>query len=177
MVKGYHRKKELTFKRFSHQWLTMYQSGFYYLWWFILTWSFTNGCEDNFFLHGYLDDICTWINLKVMKPNHILRKFCFCRDQPNGLRQSPRQWNMRFDDSILGHGFTRSEYSIFVYLKKYEENKYIYLLLYLDDILLASKNKPQIENLKKLLSSEFEMKDLKDAKRILGMEISCDRAR
>ncbi|KAH9801557.1 hypothetical protein KPL71_001080 [Citrus sinensis] len=52
----------------------------------------------------------------------------------------------------------------------------IYLLLYVDDMLIASKHKSEVEKLKNLLKSEFEMKDLGSAKRILGMEIFINRA-
>ena len=45
----------------------------------------------------------------------------------------------------------------------------------MDDILIASKSKSEVTSLKKILSSEFEMKDLGDAKKILGMEITRDR--
>lgn len=47
----------------------------------------------------------------------------------------------------------------------------IYLLLYVDDMLIAAKDKSEIAKLKARLSSEFEMKDLGAAKKILGMEI------
>lgn len=43
----------------------------------------------------------------------------------------------------------------------------IYLLLYVDDILIASVNKSEIVKLKEQLNSEFEMKDLGEDKRIL----------
>ena len=42
-------------------------------------------------------------------------------------------------------------------------------------MLIAAKSKVDIANLKRQLSSEFEMKDLGAAKKILGMEISRDR--
>ena len=42
-------------------------------------------------------------------------------------------------------------------------------------MLIASKNRDEIERLKKQLASEFEMKDLGDAQRILGMEIHRDK--
>ena len=53
----------------------------------------------------------------------------------------------------------------------------IYLLLYTDVMLVATKNKSDVARLKELLSSEFDMKDLGPAKKILGMEIYRDRAR
>ncbi|KAH9783016.1 hypothetical protein KPL71_009155 [Citrus sinensis] len=62
-----------------------------------------------------------------------------------------------------------------VYTKKLPDGAFIYLLLYVDDMLIPSKNRDEIERLKKQLASEFEMKDLGDAQRILGMEIRRDK--
>lgn len=83
-------------------------------------------------------------------------KVCLLKRSLYGLRQSPRQWNTRFDEFIVSHGFMRSEYEICVYFKEYKENSFVYLLLYVDDILLVSKSKAQVDGLKKILSSEFE---------------------
>ena len=52
----------------------------------------------------------------------------------------------------------------------------IYLLLYVDDMLIASKSRSAIDKLKKKdLSFKFEMKDPGEAKKVLGMEIERDR--
>ena len=45
---------------------------------------------------------------------------------------------------------------------------YEYLLSYVDDMLLASKDREVIENLKLLLNPEFVMKDLGQAKKDIG---------
>ena len=58
---------------------------------------------------------------------------------------------------------------------KLPTGEYIYLLLYVDDMLITSKSRSAIDTLKKDLSSEFEMKDLGEAKKVLGMEITRDR--
>jgi len=55
------------------------------------------------------------------------------------------------------------------------DGEYIYLLLYVDYMLIASKSRPTIDKLKKNLSFSFEMKDLGEAKKVLGMEIERDR--
>jgi len=73
-----------------------------------------------------------------------------------------------------GHGYTRSLYDPCVYFRKLPSSEYIYLLLYVDDMLIASKNRSSIDKLKVQLSYELEMKDLKEAKRILGMKIERD---
>ena len=94
-----------------------------------------------------------------------------------GLKQSPRQWNQRFDQFMLKNSYARSEFDSCVYFKELKDGECVYLLLYVDDILIASKNHIQIEELKMLLNSDFEMKDLGEAKKILGMEIHRDRAK
>jgi len=47
----------------------------------------------------------------------------------------------------------------------------IYLVLYLNDMLLVGNDKEIIQDLKTQLSSKFEMKDLGATNYILGMEI------
>ena len=58
---------------------------------------------------------------------------------------------------------------------KLRSEEYIYLLLYVDDMLIAFKSRSAIDKLKKYLSFEFEMKDLSEAKKVLGMENERDR--
>lgn len=48
-------------------------------------------------------------------------------------------------------------------------------MLYVDDMLIAAKNKHKVDSLKSKLSSEFDMKDLGVAKKIIGMKIQRDR--
>ena len=52
---------------------------------------------------------------------------------------------------------------------------FVYLLLYIDDMLITSKDKSLITNLKSQLSDEFQMKELSVIKKILGLEIHRDR--
>ena len=52
-----------------------------------------------------------------------------------------------------------------VYYNKLPRGEYIYLLLYVDDMLIASKSRSTIDKLKKDLSFEFEMKDLSEVRR------------
>ncbi|GJR93543.1 retrovirus-related pol polyprotein from transposon TNT 1-94 [Tanacetum coccineum] len=101
----------------------------------------------------------------------LLKKFLY------GLKQSPRQWYKRFDEYMLSNGFKRSSYESCVYYRSYALGEYIYLLLYIDDILIACKSKDKIGFTKSLLKKEFDMKELGEAKKILGMEIVRDRSR
>ena len=61
-------------------------------------------------------------------------------------------------------------------MKSLDDGSSIFLLLYVDDMLIAAKSMSEVNKLKTLLSREFDMKDLGTAKKILGMEIRRDRA-
>ena len=76
---------------------------------------------------------------------------------------------------MVGNGYSRSSYDSCVYFRKTHDGSFIYLLLYVDDMLIAAKIMSDIEELKKQLSGVFEMKDLGAAKKILGIEIERDR--
>ena len=76
---------------------------------------------------------------------------------------------------MMGQKYTRSKYDHCVYLCRLHNGSYIYLLLYVDDILIASRSQVEIDKMKAQLNKEFEMKDLGEAKKILDMEISRDR--
>ena len=58
-----------------------------------------------------------------------------------------------------------------MYYNKRPRGEYIYLLLYVDDMLIACKSRSTIDKLKEDLSFEFEIKDLDEEKKVLGMEI------
>ena len=58
---------------------------------------------------------------------------------------------------------------------KFKNGKYIFLVLYVDDILLASSDVNLLLETKKFLSSKFDIKDLDEASFVLGIEIHRDR--
>ena len=87
-----------------------------------------------------------------------------------GLKQAPRQWYKKFDSFMCKSGFHRSEKNYCCYLNKYSDS-YVFLLLYVDDILIAGSSMREINRLKASLSLVFEMKDLGATKQILGMRI------
>ena len=53
----------------------------------------------------------------------------------------------------------------------------IYLILYVDDMLIASSDRAEIGKLKRQLHEKFSMKELGDARHILGMRIERDRTK
>ncbi|KAL5768311.1 hypothetical protein ACOSQ2_015094 [Xanthoceras sorbifolium] len=127
------------------------------------------------FLHGELEE-----QIYMQQPQGFIVEgkedhVCLLKKSLYGLKQSPRQWYKRFDSFMIGNGYSRSNYDSCVYFRKTDDGSFVYLLLYVDDMLIAAKKLSDIDKLKKQLKNEFEMKDLGAAKKILGMEIKRNR--
>ena len=127
------------------------------------------------FLHGELEE-----DIYMAQPEEFVAQgkeqfVCKLKKSLYGLKQSPRQWYMRFDKFMLDIGYERSIKDQCVYVCALQGGGHIYLLLYVDDMLIASKDKEEVKHLKSRLAEEFDMKDLGPAKKILGMEIQRDR--
>jgi len=57
-----------------------------------------------------------------------------------GKKQSPRMWYQKFDTFIQGLGFTKRKADHYVYFKLIGDHV-IYLVLYVDDMLLVGNDK------------------------------------
>ena len=64
---------------------------------------------------------------------------CKLKKSLYGLKQSPKMWYQQFDTYILGLGFVRSRVDHCVYSKKFS-NHFIYVLLYVDGMLMVRNN-------------------------------------
>ena len=127
------------------------------------------------FLNGTLDE-----EIYMEQPEGFVVRgkedwVCRLKKSLHGLKQSPRQWNKRFDEFMKDQKFKQSSYDPCVYIKGTESSERIYLLIYVDDMLVVSKDSKKIQRLKESLNREFEMKDFGRASRILGMDILRDR--
>lgn len=93
-----------------------------------------------------------------------------------GLKQASRAWNERFHNFIVKLGFVRSENDQCLYLQGTGKNKII-IVLYVDDILLASSSLKALETVKRSFSGEFEMKDVGEVNQFLGLTVERDLAK
>ena len=68
-------------------------------------------------------------------------------------------------------GFTQSkaDYSLFT---RQTDQFFLIILVYVDDVLVASNNKDEIAQFKLLLDQKFKLKDLGDLKYFLGLEMA-----
>ena len=129
------------------------------------------------FLHGHLEERIYMEQQPDFRDPGSEGKVCLLQKSLYGLKQSPRQWYKRFDSYVRSIGLFRCEFDPCVYVQSLEDGSRVFLLLYVDDMLIACKSRKVVQDLKASLSREFEMKDLGPARKILGMEIFRDRAR
>ena len=91
-----------------------------------------------------------------------------------GLKQASRTWNIRFDQAITLYGFEKSPNEPYVY-KRIQGTKVVFLVLYIDDILLIRNDIKVLSSVKGWLQKQFDMKDFGEANYILGIKLLRDR--
>lgn len=117
-----------------------------------------------------------WLNLKGMwpkKPGHV----CLLKKSFYGLKKSPIHWYLRFDEFIITHEYVRCNYNCCVYFKLLKDELYMYPILHVDDMLIACKMRDEIEELKQMLNSKFNMNNLGPSKKILSVEIKRNKSK
>ena len=103
-------------------------------------------------------------------------KVCKLQRSIYGLKQASRTWNLRFDEAVKDFGFCKNEDEPCVY-KKENGSVVVFLVLYVDDILIIGNDIPTLLSVKEWLGKCFSMKDLGEAELILGIRIYRDRSR
>lgn len=91
-----------------------------------------------------------------------------------GLKQSPRCWNDRFNVFIINLGFKRSQADYCLYSWQKGE-LVVFLIIYVDDMLLVGNATDFMKNIVTKLSREFKMKDLGPVERFMGLNIHVSR--
>lgn len=122
----------------------------------------------NAFLHGQLQEDIFMKQPQGLDGNSEL--VCKLNKTLYGLKQAPRAWNARFDEFIKRLGFAQSEHDRCLYTRKKDKAK-TYLLLYVDDIIIASNNENELKIIKASLKQEFCMTDLGELHYFLGIKI------
>ena len=126
------------------------------------------------FLNGNLDE-----RIYMAQPDGFVEggqetKVCELLKSIYGLKQASRSWNIRFDETVKSFGFEQSIDEPCVY-KLIHEGKVVFLVLYVDDILLIGNDVGKLSEVKIWLAKQFDMKDLGEAAYILGIQIFRDR--
>jgi len=128
------------------------------------------------FLNGNLSEDVYMTQPKGFVDQQNARKVCRLRKSIYGLKQATRSWNLRFDEVVKSFGFSQNKEEAYVY-KKASGSALVFLILYVDDILLIGNDIPLMEDVKASLRKSFSMKDLGEAAYILGIKIYRDRSK
>lgn len=124
------------------------------------------------FLQGDLPDL-----IYMLQPEGFsdkTGKVCRLKKSLYGLKQASRLWNQKLDTALLQFGLEKSKVDPCVYFSHKNESLII-VAVYVDDILIFSKNLETKIKLKSYLHSTFQMKDMGEARFVLGIQIRRDR--
>jgi len=118
---------------------------------------------NNAFLHGQLDEE-VYMSLPPGFTNQEESKVCKLHKLIYGLKQASRQWFAKFSTALLEFGFIQSkaDYTLFT---RTLEGSFIALLVYVDDIVVASDNSAEVSKFIQLLNDS-------QLKYFLGLEIA-----
>ncbi|TPX38458.1 DNA-directed DNA polymerase, partial [Synchytrium endobioticum] len=125
------------------------------------------------FLHGHLD-----VDLYMKQPEGFVDK-----EYPNhvvklnrsiyGLKQSSRLWNVQVNKTFLDIGLKPTISDPTIYTMGDGPN-ITFVVLYVDDILVASKNINTINSIKTALRKEYDIKDLGNLDTFIGIQMTRD---
>jgi len=126
------------------------------------------------YVQGYLSDEIFMEQPELfLQDNH--EKVCKLHKPLYGLKQSAREWYKRMDEFVTQQGGRRNEADPCVYVFGEKERRVI-LIIYVDDVVLASKDLEELNIVKQKLKSELEIQDLGQITDILGIHIEREGA-
>lgn len=117
------------------------------------------------FLYGELDE-----TVYMEQPEGFCRdssKVCLLKRSLYGLKQSPRQWNIKFSDFLKEMDLSVSEHDNCVF---YRRDPMLILAIYVDDGLIFARDKQVIDRTIKQLKGRFDV-HLVESSTFLGFQI------
>lgn len=120
------------------------------------------------FLYGHLDE-----KIYMEQPlwyRKDMNKVCLLNRSLYGLKQSPRQWNLRFTNFIVSLNLKMSENDRCVF---YKTNPLVILAIYVDDGLVFAENQDLIKSVIDRMKNEFEIHEVSPTT-YLGFQIKYD---
>jgi len=116
----------------------------------------------------------TAVGIKAKKMLEDLKggnKTCRLKRALYGLKQAGRQWHRRLNEKLQSLGLKPINADPCVFSSEQEE-KTLFVLVYVDDILIFYQNKRDLNNICEGLLQDFNIKDLGEARYCLGIEIA-----
>jgi hypothetical protein len=122
------------------------------------------------FLHGSLEEDIYMRQPPGFEDKSMPNYVCKLDNTVYGLKQAPRAWYSKLSTNLCEFGFTpsKADTSLFYFEK---DGITIFVLVYVDDIIVASSSSKATEGLMCKLNQEFALKDLGDLHYFLGIEV------
>nr|GEX49896.1 ribonuclease H-like domain-containing protein [Tanacetum cinerariifolium] len=108
--------------------------------------------------------------IQLIIHNKDKSKVCKLNKSLYGIKQAPRQWNAKLTIALAENGFEQSKFDYSLYTK-HSDDKFIALLVYVDDIVITGNDDVGIKEFKLFLSTKFLIKDLGVLKYFLEIKI------
>lgn len=87
-----------------------------------------------------------------------------------GKKQAAKVWNETLHHALIESGFIQTEADRCLYVA-HKEAKVCYLLIHVDDMIVATNDSTFSEKCLKIIKKKFKVKDLGEAKHFLGIDI------
>ena len=127
------------------------------------------------FLNGFKEELYKMQPEGFVNPKGA-NNVCKLQRSINGLVQTSRSWNIRFDEFIKAYGFIQTFGEACIY-KKVSGSSVAFLILYVDDILLIGNDIEILDSIKGYLNKSFSKQDLSEAAYTLSIKIYRDGSR
>lgn len=102
------------------------------------------------------------------------RLVCKLQRSLYGLKQAARIWNKTMDGLLVELGFVQSRADPCLYTKVMANGTLMYLLLYVDDMIVVCSDEGEIHNLTSKLQQKIKLSALGEVQSFLGIRISRD---
>ena len=116
-------------------------------------------------LKGVQNEVASKMLEEIQKEN----KVCLMKKALYGLKQAGRQWHKRLSEEFKEIGLKSLSTDMCVYIGK-REVKMMIVAIYVDDMLIISSDLRWVADVKRKLSTQFELKGLGPVKYFLGIE-------
>jgi hypothetical protein len=132
-------------------------------------WSLRQIDVSNAFLHGFLSEDVYMQQPPGFEDSRYPSHVCKLQRSIYGLKQSPRAWYAHLSARLYQLGFvsSKADTSLFIFS---QGDICIYMLVYVDDIVIVGSTSAVVDRLVQSLSESFPIKDMGKLDYFLGLE-------
>ncbi|KAK2979349.1 hypothetical protein RJ640_000686 [Escallonia rubra] len=125
---------------------------------------------NNAFLQGHLEEEVFMRQPKGFEHPELPSHVCRLKKAIYGLKQAPHAWYNELKQFLVTYGFQKShsESSLFII---HHSSVVLYLMVYVDNIILTGNNQTALSSVIAALSHRFSLKDLGHLNYFLGVEM------